>query len=237
MEYESALERAVLVRRYKRFLADVIRPDGTALTIHCPNTGSMLGCNEPGSSVWMSRSDNPKRKYAHTWEQVAGADNVRIGVHTGRSNALVREGIEHKLIQELSGYDEIKAEVVVETGSRIDFVLAHPTRRKCVVEVKNVSAAVTGGVAFFPDAVSVRARKHLEVLMRRFDAGERAVLVFCIQRSDVTAVRPADHIDPEYGQVLRRALAHGVEVYAYAATLTDTAVTLDKSVPVFCPPL
>ncbi len=237
MEYQSALERAVLVRRYKRFLADVIRADGTELTIHCPNTGSMLGCNEPGSQVWMSRSDNPKRKYAHTWEQVAGADDVRIGVHTGRSNSLVREAIEHNVIDELSGYDEVKAEVSIEPGSRIDFVLAHPTRRTCVVEVKNVSAAVTGGVAFFPDAVSTRARKHLEVLMRRVDAGERAVLLFCIQRDDVTAVRPADDIDPEYGRVLRQAQSHGVEVFAYAASLTDTAVTLNKSVPVFCPPL
>jgi sugar fermentation stimulation protein A len=231
MNYQRALKRAVLVRRYKRFLADVTLPGGTPLTMHCPNTGSMLGCVDPGIEVMFSRSDNPKRKYAHTLEQVC-VDGVRIGVHTGRSNALVAEAIGNGVIAELAGYEQVQSEVIVETGSRLDFVLNANDRRECCVEVKNVSAAVDDGVAFFPDAVSERARKHLEVLMRCVDRGQRAVLVFCIQRDDVRSVRPADHIDPEYGATLRRAIEHGVEVCAYAARLSDEAVSLYRAVPV-----
>ncbi|MFK8015121.1 MAG: DNA/RNA nuclease SfsA [Gammaproteobacteria bacterium] len=237
MNYESALQRAVLIKRYKRFLADIMLPDGVHTTIYCPNTGSMLGCAEPGSTVWFSRSDNPQRRYPFTWEQVAGADDVRVGVNTGVANSLVREAIEGEALTELSGYATVKAEVTIEPGSRLDFVLTAPQRRRCVVEVKNVSAAVDEGIAFFPDAVSVRAQKHLAVLMRRIDAGERAVLVFCVQRDDVRQVRPADHIDLRYGRLLREAMAHGVDVLAMAARLGDQSIALYRSVPVFCPPL
>ncbi|MFK7886000.1 MAG: DNA/RNA nuclease SfsA [Gammaproteobacteria bacterium] len=236
MNYESALQRAVLVRRYKRFLADVTLPDGTTLTMHCPNTGSMLGCADPGSVIMYSRSNNPKRKYAHTFEQVI-SDDVRVGVHTGRANALVAEAIDSGVLRELAGYTQVQREVTVEKGSRLDFVLTACDRPRCCVEVKNVSAAVDNGVAFFPDAVSERARKHLEVLMRRVDEGERAVLVFCVQRDDVVSVRPADDIDPQYGRTLRRAIDHGVEVCAWAARLSDTAVELYRQVPVLTPPL
>lgn len=231
MRYENALQRATLTRRYKRFLADVILPDGGALTAHCPNTGSMLGCADPGIGVRLSRSDNPGRKYPHTLEQVE-VDGVRIGVHTGRPNALVAEAIGSGVIEPLAGYDSLRPEVTIESGSRMDFVLEHPGRRRCVVEVKNVSAAVENGIAFFPDSVSERARKHLDVLARQIAAGHRAVLVYCVQRDDVTSVRPADHIDPAYGATLRNVLDQGVEVYAYAARLTDHEVTLYRTVPV-----
>lgn len=235
MKYDSALRPAVLARRYKRFLADVTTDSGDALTIHCPNTGSMLGCAEPGSRVWMSRSDNPARKYAHTWEQVETVAGVRVGIHTGRANTLVAEAIEAGVIAELARYATVQREVAVEPGSRMDFVLDAPGRRRCVVEVKNVSAAVDGGVGFFPDAVSTRALKHLAVLQRRREAGERAVLVFCVQRDDVHELRPADHIDPAYGEGLRAALAAGVEACAYAAQLSSAQVRLTRAVPVRCP--
>ncbi|MEM6640250.1 MAG: DNA/RNA nuclease SfsA [Pseudomonadota bacterium] len=231
MMYERALRRATLVRRYKRFLADVIPPEGESLTVHCPNTGSMLGCIDPGIDVWLSRSDNPKRKYAHTLEQVE-VDGVRIGIHTGRPNALVEEAIRSGVIESLSGYEKIEREVVIEPGTRLDLVLSHPGRRRCLVEVKNVSAAVEAGVAFFPDSVSARARKHLEVLARAAASGQRAVLVYCVQRDDVVSVRPADHIDPDYGRTLRDVMRKDVEVVAYAARLNAEEVTLYRRVPV-----
>ncbi len=234
MKYTPALQSATLLRRHKRFLADVALPDGRRTTIHCPNTGSMLGCAEPGWTVWMSTSDNPKRKYAHTWELVERDDGVLIGVNTGLSNRLVGEAIEQGTIEPLAGYDSIRREVVVEAGSRMDFVLEGAGRRRCVVEVKNVSAAVEGGVAFFPDAVSIRAQRHLEVLGRCLDAGDRAVLMYCVQRGDVAEVRPADHIDATYGAMLREARDAGVEMYAYVASPTPDEVRLERAVPVVC---
>lgn len=227
---------ATLVRRYKRFLADVTLDDGTALTAHCPNTGSMLGCHAPGSRVWLSRSDNPKRKYAHTWELVEVADGVLVGINTGRSNALVREAIESGVIGELGGYDEIRAEVRYgEEGSRADFLLTRGATA-CYLEVKNVTAAVENGVALFPDAVSTRGTRHLRELIGTLrTAGQRAVLCFCVQRSDVHEVRPAEQIDPDYGSTLREALEAGVEAIAYRAKLSPEGVALAERVPVVCP--
>jgi len=227
---------ARLVKRYKRFLADVTLDDGTALTAHCPNTGSMLGCQTPGSRVWLSRSDNPKRKYAHTWELVELDDGALVGINTGRSNALVREAIESAVIGELAGYDEIRPEVRYgNENSRVDFLLTGD-RGACYLEVKNVTAAVEKGIALFPDAVSVRGTRHLRELIATLGgAGRRAVLCFCVQRPDVREVRPADNIDPDYGRTLREALGAGVEVIAYRAKLSPEAVVLAERIPVVCP--
>jgi sugar fermentation stimulation protein A len=225
-----------LSRRYKRFLADVILADGTPLTAHCPNTGSMLGCHTPGSRVWLSRSDNPKRKYAHTWELVEVDGGALVGINTGRANALVREAIESGVIGELAGYEEIRPEVRYgNENSRVDFLLTGKDGA-CYLEVKNVTAAVDGGIALFPDAVSTRGSKHLRELIGTLShAGKRAVLCYCVQRSDVREVRPADHIDPDYGRTLREALDAGVEVIAYRAKLDLEAVVLGERIPVFCP--
>ncbi len=227
---------ARLVKRYKRFLADVTLDDGTALTAHCPNTGSMLGCQTPGARVWLSRSDNPKRKYAHTWELVELDDGALVGINTGRSNALVREAIESAVIGELAGYDEIRPEVRYgNENSRVDFLLTGD-RGACYLEVKNVTAAVEKGIALFPDAVSVRGTRHLRELIATLGgAGRRAVLCFCVQRPDVWEVRPADDIDPDYGRTLRVALGAGVEVIAYRAKLSPEAVVLAERIPVVCP--
>src|SRR5215469_1076980 len=167
MRFEPPFTEARLLRRYKRFLADVELPDGRRETVHCPNTGSMLGCAGPGMRVWLSRSDNPARKYAWTWEQVEALPGLRVGIHTGRTNALVREGVQSGLIRELSGYARLQAEVMAGEGFRVDFFLSSEGKPDCYLEVKNVTAAVEGRVALFPDAVSERASRHLRELMTR----------------------------------------------------------------------
>ncbi len=236
MQFPAPLASARLIKRYKRFLADVTLDDGTLVTVHCPNTGSMLGCHTPDARVWLSRSDNPKRKYAYTWELVEVEDGVLVGVNTGRSNALVREAIESGVIGELAGYDDIRAEVRYGAeNSRVDFLLSRDDSR-CYVEVKNVTAAVERGIALFPDAVSTRGTRHLRELIGTLrEARRRAVLCFCVQRSDVHEVRPADDIDADYGRTLREALGAGVEVIAYRAKLCPEAVALGERIAVVCP--
>lgn len=234
MKFEEPLLEAELIRRYKRFLADVILADGTETTVHCPNTGSMLGCQEPGSRVWLLPADNPKRKYPLGWELVEARASVLVGINTGRSNALVAEALERGLISELEGFGRTRREVKVEgTRSRIDFHLGeHPQEPDCYLEVKNVTAAVEDGCGFFPDAVSVRATRHVEELAERVAHGQRGALCFCVQRADVERVRPADEIDPVYGRALRRAVEAGVEVYALGASVTPQGVRLERRLPV-----
>ncbi|HET7774975.1 MAG TPA: DNA/RNA nuclease SfsA [Azospira sp.] len=229
-----------LLRRYQRFLADVELADGTVVTAHCPNTGSMQGCKDPGSRVWLSPSDNPQRKLAWTWE-IVEADGVLVGLHTGRTNALVREAIEAGTVPQLAGYAGIRPEVPYggDNGrggkrSRIDLLLENEGRPPCYVEVKNVTAAVAGGIGFFPDAVTERGTKHLNEMADEVAKGHRAVLFFCVQRGDVSEVRPADHIDPEYGRTLRRVLGQGVEVLAYGAEVLTTGIRLLRPLPVVC---
>jgi len=220
-----------LIKRYQRFLADVRLAGGGTVTAHCPNTGSMLGVSTPGSRVWLSRSDNPKRRLAYTWELVETGPGVLVGIHTGRSNALVREGLERGALPELAGFHSLRAEARLSPHSRTDWLLAYPDG-VCYLEVKNVTAAVQDGVGFFPDAVSVRAVKHLEELSERVAAGERAALVFCVQRDDVMAVHPADHIDPAFGGALRAAARRGVELYALGAAVTQDSICMDRRLEV-----
>ena len=236
MRFDPPFTEARLLKRYQRFLADVEFPDGRCLTVHCPNTGSMLGCAEPGMRVWVSRASNPKRKYAWTWEQVEALPGVAVGIHTGRTNSLVREAIEAGLILELTGYPGLKGEVRAGEGFRVDFLLSgHRERPDCYLEVKNVTAAVRDGIALFPDAVSERASRHLRELMERVKAGQRAALCFCVQRDDVLEVRPADAIDPVYGRTLREAEAAGVELLAYAARVSPAETALYRAVPIRIP--
>lgn len=230
-----------LIRRYQRFLADVELGDGRVVTAHCPNTGSMLGCKTPGSRVWLSASDNPKRKLAWTWELVetgvadgAARDGVLVGLHTGRSNGLVREAIEAGRIAGLMGYPRIRPEVRYGQNSRIDLLLEGEGLPPCYVEVKNVTAAVAGGVGYFPDAVTVRGAKHLDEMAAMVAAGARALLVFCVQREDVEQVAPAEHIDPVYARTLRQAMAAGVEVVALGASICPARIRLERCLPVVC---
>jgi sugar fermentation stimulation protein A len=232
MRFPESVAEGRLLRRYQRFLADV-EVGGQTLTAHCPNTGSMLGCAVPGSRVWLSRAANPARKYAWTWELVQVPEGALVGIHTGRSNRLVREAIENGVVGELQGYAAIRAEVPYGAQrSRIDLLLTDAGRPDCYVEVKNVTAAVRDGIGYFPDAVTARGAKHLEEMRALAEAGTRAVLCFCVQREDVTEVRPADHIDPAYGRRLREALAAGVEVIAYGARVTVHGISLERRLPV-----
>ena len=237
MLFTQTLTEARLIRRYKRFLADVSLGSAQPVTVHCPNTGAMLGCDQPGSRVWLSRSDNPKRKYSRTWEMVEAAPDVLVGINTGRSNALVREAIDNGVIEALAGYPQVRAEVTIEgSRSRLDFLLSGADGRPdCFVEVKNVTAGGDNGTAIFPDAVSERASRHLRELMALGAQGARVVLCFCVQRSDVVRVAPADNIDPLYGKTLREAQAAGVELLAFGADLSPTGITLSRELEVWLP--
>ncbi len=233
MEFETPLLAGTLLRRYKRFLADIELADGSVITAHSPNTGSMLGCAEPGSRVWLRAVDNPARKYPHAWELVENHAGVMIGINTGVVNRLVGEAVYAGVVTELQGYATLRQEVRYGAeNSRIDLLLEAAGRPACYVEIKNVTAVDAGGSAFFPDAVSARGSKHLRELMQVAAQGARGVIFFCVQRADAAAVRPADEIDPLYGRTLRAALAAGVEAVAYRATVTTQAVVLDTRLPV-----
>jgi len=236
VRFASRLVEGRLIRRYKRFLADIQLP-GEVITASCPNTGSMMGVADPGSRVWLSEHDSPTRKYRHTWElvEVPGAKPVLVGINTSRPNALVAEAIASGAIPELAGYAAVRREVAFgEEGSRIDFVLEGEAG-PCYLEVKNVTAAASKGVALFPDCVSERGARHLRELTRLKAVGLRPVQLYCVQRGDVDEVRPADGIDHEYGRTLREAIAAGVEVLAYRARVTPEEIRIADRIPVVCP--
>jgi sugar fermentation stimulation protein A len=236
LEFESPLITGTLIARYKRFFADVRLDNGDVVTAHCPNTGSMLGCKEAGSRVWISPADNPERKLRYTWELVEARPNVLVGIHTGRSNALVQEAIVARRVGELAEYGELRREVKFgRESSRIDLLLQGQGLPDCYVEVKNVTAAVSDGIALFPDAVSERGSKHLRELMHVVATGQRAVIFFCVQRGDVNEVRPADEIDPQYGRTLREAMAAGVIALAYRADVSPEGIVVSRALPVVCP--
>jgi sugar fermentation stimulation protein A len=224
--------RATLVRRYKRFLADVILEDGSELTVHCPNPGSMTGTKAPGSAVRCSTSDNPKRKLEHTLEMIR-VGRVWVGLHAAKANDVARRALETGAYAPFRGYEKIEREVSVEEGSRFDFrLLGHPDRHEaCWVEVKSVTLC-DDRRARFPDAVTVRGKRHLEHLMARVKAGDRAALLYIVQRADADSVAPAEDIDPEYAKTLREAAVAGVEIHALSARVLGDRIRLERSLPV-----
>ena len=227
-----SLLKATLVKRYKRFLADVELDGGEKLTVYCPNTGAMTGCAEPGSPVWISSSDNQKRKYRNTWELVQTRGNHMACIHSAKANELVKEAIETGVIRELQGYTIIRTEVKYgEEKSRIDLLLQGPPGR-CYIEVKSVTLRLDNDVGVFPDAVSERGRKHLRELITMVKQGHRAVLFFCVQHTGIKQVAPADSIDSKYGGTFREAIAAGVEVLAYSAEISPVRILLRQPVPV-----
>lgn len=235
MKFEQPLIEGRLIKRYKRFLADVELADGSVVTAHSPNTGSMKSCSTPGSKVWLSDSKSTTRKYPLSWELVEADSGALTGINTGWPNKLVKEAIEDGTISELQGYASIRPEVKYgHEGSRIDLLLADEEKGLCYVEVKNVTL-VEGDIALFPDAVSTRGTKHLRELTAMVDAGHRAVIFYCIQRNDASCLQPADMIDGEYGKTLRLAVAHGVEALAYEADVTTGGVILSRRLPVVLP--
>ncbi len=219
----------ILVRRYKRFLADIELQDGSTITVHCPNSGSMKGCAIPGSPVLLSSSSNPGRKYPFTWEMVH-VDGFWVGINTALPNHLVHEAIENGTITELQGYSTIRGEVPYGTHSRIDLLLEERSHC-CYVEVKNVTLEENGR-ALFPDSVTIRGQKHLNELMEVVRNGHRGVIFFTVQREDCVSVSPADAIDPEYGRLLRAALLNGVEAFAYRARVSPSSIILAERIPV-----
>lgn len=237
MKYVPPLQSGTLIRRYKRFLADIRLQDGTEMTIHCPNTGSMKNCATPGDEVWYSVSSNSKRKYACTWELTRTHRGHYIGINTGNANKLVKAAIEADFIDELRGYASVRPEVKYGSeNSRIDLLLTgHAERPDCYVEVKSVTlleCPVTRGVGFFPDAISARGARHLRELAEMVNRGQRGVLFYCVQHSGIAEVRPATHIDREYADTLAQAVKQGVEVIAYKARMSPRGLKLAKPVPV-----
>lgn len=223
------LVKGTLIKRYKRFMADVKLEDGSIVTAHCPNSGSMKGCADPGSRACLSISVNTKRKLPYTWELVE-SDGGWIGINTGLSNYLAREAIENGVVKELQGFPVIRPEVPYGSNSRIDLLLESEAGL-CYVEVKNVTLA-DGRRALFPDAVTTRGQKHLHELTQVVRAGHRGVIFFAVQRGDVDSVSPADHIDPEYGRLLRLACENGVEPLAYQGEIGTEEIRLVRRLPV-----
>ncbi|WP_291845061.1 DNA/RNA nuclease SfsA [Maricaulis sp.] len=227
MKFANPLISGTLVKRYKRFFADVELEGGEMVTAHCANTGAMTGIKEPGLPVWLSRSDNPKRKLKFTWELVE-AEGTLIGALPNLANALAEEAVEAGMLAELTGYDSLRREVKYGTNSRIDLLLEGVGKPPCWVEVKNVHWQRGPGIAEFPDGVTARGAKHLVELAGQVAAGERAVQLFIVQRSDCDVLRPAADIDPVYARTLRESAAAGVEVLAYACDVSPAAVTITR---------
>lgn len=230
MRFDAPLVRATLIRRYKRFLADVVLESGEEVTAHLANSGAMLGTAAPGMEVWLSPASKAERKLKWNWELVT-VDGHLVGVNTSHPNRIVAEAVADGLIPELTGYDGIRREVKYGRNSRIDLLLESPGRPKCWVEVKNVHLK-RGDWAEFPDAVTVRGTKHLAELRDRVAAGERAVMVYLVQRADCTGFRPAADIDPTYAGALVEAMRDGVEAICYICRLSLDGIVIGGALPI-----
>lgn len=229
MKFEIPLNPGKLIKRYKRFLADIELDSGEIITAHCPNSGSMKTCDNPGWKVMLSESDNPKRKYKFTWEMVHNG-KCWVGINTIIPNIISEKAIKSNDIPELSGYDEIKREVKYGNNSRID-ILLKSGNELCYVEVKNVTLVEEDGNYYFPDSVTNRGLKHLHELMEMKKQGHRAVMMFVIQRSDGKIFKPAAHIDQKYAEGLKNAYENGVEILVRQADVTPTEINLNKKIP------
>jgi sugar fermentation stimulation protein A len=233
MRFDPPLEQGRLLRRYKRFLADIETATGELLTIHCPNTGSMFNCMVEGGAVWFSRNNDPKRKLRGTWELSETPQGRLACVNTGRANGLVERALHRGLISELAGFDRLKREVAYgQENSRIDFRLDYAAG-PAFVEVKSVTLGFAdSAVAAFPDAVTLRGAKHLRELTTLARQGVRAVQLYCVNLSGIEAVRAAAEIDPGYAAALRTAVAAGVEVLAYGVELSPEGLHINRRLEV-----
>jgi sugar fermentation stimulation protein A len=235
MRFPAPLIPATLVKRYKRFLADVVLPDGTTTTVHVANPGSMIGIAAPGSRVWLSKSDNPSRKLAHSWELIEvdlGVGSELVGVNTAHPNPLVGAALAAGLFPELSGYSNIRREVKYGKNSRVDFLLEAPGRPACYVEIKNAHMMRKPGLAEFPDARTARGAKHLDELGDMVEAGHRAVMLYLIQISSASRFALARDIDPKYGVAFDRARSRGVEAVAWRCAISGDGIEIAAPVPI-----
>lgn len=230
MKYDPPLLAGTLIKRYKRFLADVELDDGRVLTVHCANPGSMLGLIEPGSPVFVSDSQNPKRKLLYSLELIK-AKGAWVGINTHLANKLAEEAILAERIAGLAGYSQIRREVKYGQNSRIDLLLEAKNRRNCFVEVKSVTLSRTPALAEFPDSVTTRGTKHLGELAAQVTSGARAVQLFVVQRDDCTSFSAAADIDPNYAQGLRSAQAAGVEIMIVACHICSQEIYILDEIP------
>jgi sugar fermentation stimulation protein A len=230
MNFPSPLARGRLVQRYKRFFADVVLDDGTEVTAHCPNPGAMLGVNTPGLAVWLSKSDDPKRKLAHTLELIETAEGALTGVNTLHPNRIVAEALEAGQIPELAGYETIRREVKYGEASRVDFLLTSPDRPACWLEIKNCHLSRGSGLAEFPDCVAARSSRHLRELAAMVKAGDRAVVLFVVQRMDCDRFSACAELDPLFARTLGEVAAEGVEVLVYACGIDEQRVVLERPI-------
>lgn len=231
MKFSEPLIPGRLLRRYKRFLADVALESGEEVVAHCANPGSMLGLAEPGMAVWLSRADNPARKLRYSWELVA-VNGGLVGINTGRPNGIVAEALAAGLVPELAGYGTTRREVRYGKNSRIDLLLEQDGRPPCYVEVKNVTLKRDTAAAEFPDSVTQRGAKHLDELATVARAGGRAVMFFLVQRGDCAHLELAADIDPTYARTFGEAVNAGVEALCYSCKVGPEAIELDRSLAV-----
>jgi sugar fermentation stimulation protein A len=228
MQFTTPLIKGTLLKRYKRFLADVQLTDGTLVTAHCPNTGAMTGCAEAGFPVWLSPANNPKRKLGYTWELVQNTQEHWICVNTQRANQIVSDAILAKQVPELIGYGELRNEVKYGAeNSRIDIFLRDPNLPDCYVEVKSVTL-LENEKGLFPDAKTTRGSKHLRELTQIVQDGQRAVLFYCVQHTGIQSVSAAVEIDSVYTDTLRYAIEQGVEVLVYSTHINQQKITLNQ---------
>jgi sugar fermentation stimulation protein A len=230
MQFPAPLSHGVLVSRYKRFFADVTLDSGEEITAHCPNPGAMLGLNMPGLGVWLSKSDDPKRKLAWTLELVEDGGGL-AGVNTMLPNRLVAEALAADAIPELTGYDVHRREVKYGQASRVDFLLEKGTGERCWLEIKNCHLSRTPPLAEFPDCVAARSTKHLGELEAMVRAGDRAVALFVVQRTDCDAFSACHDLDPAFASALERAADAGVEVLAYGCEMSPAAIRVARQIP------
>ena len=232
MKFTTPLLKARLIKRYKRFLADVLLDDGTEVTAHCANSGSMLSVDQPGAEVWVSLANNPNRKLKYTLEMIR-VNRSLVGINTQHPNLIVAEAISEGKIPVLSGFQNIRREVKYGNNSRIDILLEMLGEERCYVEVKNVTMRrnlIKGAPAEFPDGITSRGAKHLVELSNMVKQGHRAVMFYLVQRNDADSITIARDVDPAYGHALDLARNSGVEVIAYNCKLTTKAINVASSV-------
>lgn len=231
MIFTTPLVTGTLVQRYKRFLADIVLDDGNAITSSVPNTGSMLGLTDPGIRVWLSHSDDLKRKYPHTLQLVEASGHI-IGINTGLPNRIAEEAILAGMLPSLSGYPELRREQRYGLNSRIDILLRDPNRPDAYVEVKNVHFSRTHGLAEFPDSPTPRGAKHLDELGNMVETGHRGVMLYVIQRGDCEYLKICGDLDSVYAAAFARAMRRGVEAYAVKCHITPKGIAAISTIPI-----